>query len=173
MSAPAAIRATFAQYAMVKTRGVLVLHMEIPLEQQAEVFAALGYPIPGNEVWVGIARLVAAPQNPEGHCAPIAPEGHPKHPDFVASQRGKAAYANGTSGEKARVRAGLLPKDARFQAWVCQFAGFPTDGAQFIRDRCCFGESRKLIAEDLECLERFLAMETDYLVATGQMAEPR
>ncbi len=61
MTAPVAIQGCFAEYQMVKTRGVLVLKIEVPLERQAEVFAVLGYPLPGEEIHVGLARL----QNPQ------------------------------------------------------------------------------------------------------------
>lgn len=42
---------------MVKTRKVLVLSFEVPLEAQAAVMAALGTPMPDAETWVAIARL--------------------------------------------------------------------------------------------------------------------
>lgn len=57
MTAPAAIKATYSEWKMVKTRKVLVLSFEVPLEQQAEVMAALGTPMPDTAIWVGIARL--------------------------------------------------------------------------------------------------------------------
>ena len=52
-----AVLAAFTEYRMVKTRSVLQLLVEIPLEQQADVFAKLGYPLPGAETWVAIALL--------------------------------------------------------------------------------------------------------------------
>jgi hypothetical protein len=53
----AAIKATYSEWKMVKTRKVLVLSFEVPLEQQAEVIAALGVPMPDTSIWVAIARL--------------------------------------------------------------------------------------------------------------------
>ena len=41
-----AIRAAFTEYRMVKTRSALQLIVEVPLEQQADVFNKLGYPLP-------------------------------------------------------------------------------------------------------------------------------
>jgi hypothetical protein len=203
MSAPTAIRATFSQYAMVKTRGVLVLHMEVPLEQQAEVFKVLGYPLPGEEVWCGIARLqpipragaepadsidrraggrpVDAPAAPSnGRTAGSIPATGANH--FLATERGKARYASASDMERARTRAALLPKDARFQRWAIEHGADvsiisgASDGeaaAIYIRDTCCASESRRLIAEDETCYRAFIAMETQYLVDTNQMAEPR
>jgi hypothetical protein len=210
-----AIRATFSQYAMVKTRGVLVLHMEVPLEQQAEVFKVLGYPLPGEEVWCGIARLNpragAEPEpaldNPsEGPNAFAAAdeqdgglgrtvgsipatganyeiEDYDIPPNdysdeavrITASERGKTRYASASDMERARTRAALLPKDARFIAWIgpCREGKEDIEAAQYIRNVCCAGESRRLIAEDETCYRAFIAMETQYLVDTNQMAEPR
>jgi hypothetical protein len=228
-----AIRATFSQYAMVKTRGVLVLHMEVPLEQQAEVFKVLGYPLPGEEVWCGIARLnspdtrkevIPRPlEPPQTHnatppetgavapltvcqkcggsggeyptctiCGTVKIVRHVSLPDdatsedvgrafagLTASERGKARYASANDMERARTRAALLPKDARFQSWALDQWGSEEDlsgedtVARHIRDICCAGESRKLIAEDKTCYRAFIAMETQYLVDTNQMAEPR
>jgi len=174
-----AIRATFSQYAMVKTRGVLVLHMEVPLEQQAEVFKVLGYPLPGEEVWCGIARLnpEGCPARSDGTTAERSPA-TPEDRGLIASERGKAAYAAASDMEKARLRSVLLAKDARFQKWATpewssnNFT--PTeDAAQYIRDTCCAGESRRLIAEDRACYEAFLKMEGRYMEETGLMAVPR
>jgi hypothetical protein len=178
-----AIRATFSQYAMVKTRGVLVLHMEVPLEQQADVFKVLGYPLPGEEVWCGIARLnpEGCPARSDGTTAERSPA-TPEDRRFLASDRGKARYASASDMERARTRAALLAKDARFRAWVAQQrwnASHDDDKAsedtaiKHIRDTCCAGESRKMIAEDEACYRAFIAMETQYLIETNQMAEPR
>jgi hypothetical protein len=179
MSTPTAIRATFSQYAMVKTRGVLVLHMEVPLEKQAEVFAVLGYPLPGEEVWCGIARLVPPDQqrgvrraeNGTGaqKTAPAREDDPPTR--ITPSERGKARYASASDMERARTRAALLPKDARFQQWCDQINEI--QAAHFLRDTCCAGESRKLIAEDETCYRAFIAMETDFLISINALTEPR
>lgn len=60
---PAAIQAEFTDYRPVKTRKTLQLIFEVPAEQQAAVFEALGYPIMGTSTWVAIARMAteAAP----------------------------------------------------------------------------------------------------------------
>ena len=200
-----AIRATFSQYAMVKTRGVLVLHMEVPLEQQAEVFKVLGYPLPGEKVWCGIARLkpetrkeVMPDQSdhnatpPEtgavasvvwdtsGVAGPLPPwqdrpmtveDSHKAEQRFLASERGKAAYAAASDMEKARLRSVLLAKDIRFRDWLG--ANDEANAAHLIRIGCCAGESRRLIAEDEACYRAFLAMEGRYMEETGLMVVPR
>jgi hypothetical protein len=100
-------------------------------------------------------------------------------PRFLASERGKARYASASDMERARTRAALLPKDARFIKWAIEHGadvnGLSYEDATvfFIQNTCCAGESRKLIAEDETCYEAFLRMETQYFVDTNQMAEPR
>jgi len=96
----------------------------------------------------------------------------------TASERGKAAYAAASDMEKARLRSVLLAKDARFWAWAPlppehQWMMSEEMAAQYIRDTCCAGESRRLIAEDRACYEAFIKMETTYMIETNQMAAPR
>jgi hypothetical protein len=98
---------------------------------------------------------------------------------ITASERGKARYASANDMERARTRAALLPKDGRFIKWAIEHGADVNDLSYedatvfFIRDTCCAGESRKLIAEDETCYRAFISMETQYLVDTNQMAEPR
>jgi hypothetical protein len=100
---------------------------------------------------------------------------------ITASERGKARYASASDMERARTRAALLPKDARFRGWVTWQRRNNVDGdisaedmaIKHIQETCCAGESRKLIAEDRACYEAFLRLEAQYLIDTNQMAEPR
>lgn len=62
MSKPAAIQGDFASYRPVLGRKVLQLVIEVPIEAQAAVFAALGFPTGDGGIPVGIARLQAAPE---------------------------------------------------------------------------------------------------------------
>lgn len=132
----AAISGTFADYRLVKSRGVLQLVVEIPVELQAEAFEALGYPVPGTDIHVAIARL-----------QPILPAGaHLEKEDArvtrnppaggTASERGKVRYRNASDMQKAVIRAARLPKDERFRAWVSNAAGWvcdERDAADYIR----------------------------------------
>jgi hypothetical protein len=79
---------------------------------------------------------------------------------------GKARYAAQTPGERAVVRAGVLAKDERFQAWLVKMGR--TDqanehvAADCIRRACGCRESRREIATDPDCLRRFEALEAAY-----------
>ncbi len=97
--------------------------------------------------------------------------------DITKSEQGKARYAAANDMEKALVRAALLPKDTRFLAWLSGRYQIPSldeqEAAECIRDLCCAGQSRKLIAEDSACYDAFVKMETEYLIDTGALAGPR
>ncbi len=167
MTAPAAIRAVFSEWRMVKTRKVLALIFEVPLEQQAEVLTMLGAPMPDAEIWCAIARLNSAvSENPQEGEKPSA-----------ASQRGKERYLESTPSQQALIRAARLPKDDRFRAWLASKWGVSSvteEGAiSFIQRQCCHGESRSLIAEDPVCYDMFLRLETDWKLGTHLLPEPR
>jgi hypothetical protein len=54
----AAFRAVYADWKLVKTRGVVQVVFELPLEASGQAYDVLGgMPNPGTSVWCGIARL--------------------------------------------------------------------------------------------------------------------
>jgi hypothetical protein len=57
MDNAAAFKASFHNTKLVMGRGVLQIILEVPLEQQAMVYDALGYPNPASESWVAVAKL--------------------------------------------------------------------------------------------------------------------
>lgn len=61
MDKPAAIAGTFADLKSVKTRSVVQLVIEVPIEQAEAVIRAFGYPQPGHEIPVAVARLLDIP----------------------------------------------------------------------------------------------------------------
>jgi hypothetical protein len=172
--APAAIRAFHVEaklHAFRKTQeGVVVSFVVSPIDMpQALALDPLGtrYMLALCAISDDETPIASAPQSLSNY-----PQIDEK--EFERRQRAKTIYANGTPGEQARTRASLLAGDPRFSRWVFDIHGYRgSSPEQFIRDRCCFGKSRKLIAEDQECLERFLAMETDYRLAVGLIPEPR
>jgi len=153
-----AIEATFVDLRTVKTRAVLQIILELPLERADEALRALGgIPQPGTDRWVGIARLTP----PEARAEPAEP-----HKDPARSMAGKARYAAQTPGERAVVRAGALAKDERFQAWLVerreQDQASELIAAVYIRRVCGCRESRREIATNPDCLRRFEALEAAY-----------
>lgn len=61
------IAAVYAEWQMVKTRSVLVLKFEVPIEQTEHVMNVLGIPRPDQEHWYAITRLIdgAVQQKPK------------------------------------------------------------------------------------------------------------
>jgi hypothetical protein len=167
MTTPAAISATFSEWRMVKSRKVLQLVFELPLEKQGEVLAALGVPLPDAESWCAIARLKIEPTT--------APS---------KSELGKQRYAASSDMERAIVRAARLPADERFQNWVhvqALKAGWGREQPVVIDEEAainylrnvCKVTSRREITQDAAAYQRFIAMESKYLVDSGLTPEPR
>ena len=177
-----AIRATFSDYRTVKSRKVLQLVMEVPIEYQAEVFAALGYPVPDADLWCGIARLqpgagAEAGGRPQPAATPASEGSSPSAGAFERSLQGKARYAESDEMAKAVTRAALLAKDARFRGWLEDEYGTAildeADAAERIRQVCRI-VSRSEIGTKRDAYDRFIRdIETPYLMSTGAMAEPR
>lgn len=65
MTTPSAIQGTFADLKTVKTRSVVQMIIEVPIEQGKQVVDAFGFPQPGSEIPVAVARI-----NPS-QCKPV------------------------------------------------------------------------------------------------------
>jgi hypothetical protein len=177
------IEATYTEWKMIKTRKVLQLILEIPLERQGDVLIRLGPPMPDREKWVAVAlldELVARGQDPKAQLKgmlerSLEHEARPK--DLDRSLAGKQHYANSSVMEQARDRSIFLANHPKFIAWangVCKSYNIidHTDAAIFIRERCGV-DSRAEIAIDPDAYREFIKMETEYKIDTGQFAESR
>lgn len=79
----AIVRGTFSDWRPVKTRGVLQLVIEVPVEQAQRVMDTLGFPMPGEEKAVAVALLV---DNDNDKDARLAERGWPaekRHGDDI------------------------------------------------------------------------------------------
>ncbi len=56
-----AIRAVFINHKRLPSRKAFQIILEVPEEQQSQVFEALGYPNSSESIWVGVARLKEEP----------------------------------------------------------------------------------------------------------------
>lgn len=80
MNAPsrsaAAFQASYADWKLIRSRKVIQVVLEIPLEQADQAYAVLGgMPNPGAEIWCGVARLAGkAEQEKAKPRKPVAPE---------------------------------------------------------------------------------------------------
>jgi len=93
------LKATYADLKTVKTRSTCQLILELPIEALTDVVALLGAPIPGNEVWVAVARL-----RPEA--VRIEPESEPEQ---LAPPRKSASLAQ---------IAGILCNEGAFRKFI-------------------------------------------------------
>lgn len=204
----AAIKATFSEWRMVKTRKTMQLIFEVPLEQGEHVLHVLGMPMPDTEKWCAIA-LLRAPDN-TGSTAPhpagreptkareeVVP--HSEHNSLPGrdnapppanlerrgqlSEQAKERYRQAPEWQKAAMRASILCGDPQFQQWIRDQAGKPWMKGLAERDvtaaaayklRGLLGiTSRSEIGNNEDVYKRFIALETEYRQATGQMAEDR
>lgn len=92
------------------------------------------------------------------------------------SEVAKAKYAASAPMGQALTRACLLADDLRFQQWVAGSTLCPAskdDAESYVRIVCCGGRSRGLIAEDPECYQRYIKLETEFKIFAGELPEPR
>jgi hypothetical protein len=146
MTEQRAIKATYSDWRTVKSRKVLQIVFEVPLEQQDDVLKMLGAPMPGEEKWVAIAMLAQT----------LTIDAKPSQPKrWVEMSRPQ--------------QAGILCSDPRFQGWVLDQPEGPEDPAAFVRWFCNV-RSRA----DLDTVPTaFDDLVTTYRRDTGQMAEKR
>lgn len=52
-----AIKAELSQYKPLRSRPYMQIILEVPAEQAQYVIKHLGWPMPGQSIWVGVARL--------------------------------------------------------------------------------------------------------------------
>lgn len=171
--AAAAIAGTFADYCLIKSRGVLQLRIEIPVERQAEAFAALGYPVPGKDIHVAVARLaqpVSPPANQEG-CTSV---GDPRGTCIASQPAGEPKQRKPFHTLPAVQRAAMLCQDERFRAWIARYEGdehWPSqeEAASWLRSEIGI-DSRTRLSTNAEALAKFELIETAYMQDTGLMA---
>jgi len=107
------LKATYADLKTVKTRGVCQIILEMPIEGMADAFGLLGAPVPGNEVWVAVARL-----RPEA--VQVEPE-----PEQLAPPRKAASLAQ---------IAGILCNNGSFQKFIR--VNNADEAAEYVRVHC-------------------------------------
>lgn len=127
MTDKAVTTGTFSEVRFVKTRSVMVIHIEVPIEAADMALQALGgVPQPGKEVAVAVARL-----NPNRTLA--------GGPDALEPKRESLAY-----------QAGALCENPVFIAYLNEEYGWPQDmdAAEKVR-KLCGVESRSQLDTEL------------------------
>jgi len=167
----AAIRAAFADWRPVKSRSVLQLVLEVPIEQTKAVLDTLGAPIPGTEKWVGVALLNPPGATDEGAAKGSAAADHPYPPERSASAPG------GPKRQRTLPElVGMRCADRRFQNWLFAKGSIEQpekeETAAYVR-LWCGVNSRREIAFGSPAEYVWRSLENAYLRDTNQMAEER
>lgn len=176
MLTAAAISGTYADLRFIKTRGVAVISIEVPIEAAHAVLELLGAPRQDRPVWVAIARLKKEPTRDEvmsNDSTAYHFETRTTEDKFVSATASAAVKAMVDDGKRAVQRAGILSNDPAFIVWG-GWQGYPHSGhlvaAQFIRTRCQV-ESRADLATNAQARKRFWEMVADYEQATGRIPQ--
>lgn len=128
----AAFSATYADWKLVKSRKVVQIVLEVPMEASDAAYQLLGgMPNPAAETWVGVAKLANKPE---------------AEPD----QKGRRRWSDLSVGEQAGIRC----NEADFQRFVD--ANNASEAAAALRERFNVA-SRKDIPRD-----RWEEFETEY-----------
>jgi hypothetical protein len=190
---PAAIEGEFATYRHIQGRSVMQAVIEFPIEQQAEFFAALGYPFPGRGIRVAVVRLrdpapgvtlpgpvrAAVPRDEKGQSrseASSTPRAFPPERTEAKAELMRHLYASLSPEDRAVRDAGMLAKDTAFMRWLAErYPGsiFGEDeAAHYIRSFCQV-ESRTEIATNAAARERFIELKAKFEKESGRLAEVR
>lgn len=130
------LRATYADLKTVKTRSTCQVILELPIEALTEVVALLGAPVPGNEVWVAIARLRTPAEQPVAEIEPPLKRG----------------------ATLAQI-AGIICNEGAFQKFVG--AANAAEAAEFVRGRCNVS-SRANIDHNPDAMRAFKDLKAKY-----------
>ena len=122
MNAPAAFRATYSDWKLIRSRKVVQIVLELPLEASGQAYDTLGgMPNPGAEIWVGVARLKNESEvmPPAQHEPPTDARPAPDNPVASVSARAKRQWRDKSYGEQAAI----LGSEAGFRRFLLEQAG--------------------------------------------------
>lgn len=100
MTDSAVISGTYSDFKIIKTRSVVQIIVEVPIERAKEVIDRFGIPQPGKEKWVALALL----RDTEGDTQEEAPK----------EDKPKRKWED----MQPAVQAGILVNDPNFIAWT-------------------------------------------------------
>jgi hypothetical protein len=133
--APSAFSATYSDLKLIRTRKVLQLVFEIPLEQAEMALKILGgMPNPAAEIWCAVARLdMNEAVATEGRSANAPAAALSLMPEKILAQR-----------------AGMLCNSVLFWKFIEHISGYlpsnEEDAAGYVRKYCCVNSRSSIIA---------------------------
>lgn len=146
------LKATYSDLKTVKTRSVCQLILELPIEALTEVVGLLGAPVPGNEVWVAVARLRYPDAEPASEAVTATPEQEllpPRKPASLAQL------------------AGIICNEPAF--WKYIDAANAEEAAEYVRSRCGVS-SRAALDSNPDAAMIFRTLKADYQIWMAGLA---
>lgn len=141
MTKPAAIQGSYADLKTIKSRSVVQVIIELPIERGEEVVRMFGFPQPGKEVPVALARLQPAPTIE-----------HPPAKD-------RRAWEELPPSQQAAIRC----DDQTFVMFLEQRGGprAAEDPAEYVREHCGV-KSRADIKPGSPAAKQWFGLDSDY-----------
>lgn len=133
------LKATYADLKTVKTRGVCQIILEMPIEGMADAFGLLGAPVPGNEVWVAVARLLTDAE----------------------LERGIEALAPPKPAKSLAQIAGIVCNEPAFWKYI-RVKG-ADEAAEYVRGHCGV-TSRAALDSNEDAAQAFRTLKADYII---------
>lgn len=165
MTTPKAVLGTFSDAKLIKSRSVLQIVIEIPIEQADDAMKALGgYPLPAQERWVGVAL---APKDREARSSMVELAAHNgsvagSNPAAPTTQKERRPFGELELSAQAAIRCG----DAEFIDFMADRYDIdllikPNEIAKVLRYVCAV-ESRAEFNTDHTAGNRWLDLERQY-----------
>lgn len=146
------LKATYSDLKTVKTRSVCQLILELPIEALTEVVALLGAPVPGNEVWVAVARLRQGGTEPASEPVMVASE-----PELLPPHK-RATWAQ---------IAGIICNEPAF--WRYIDVPNAEEAAEYVRSRCGIS-TRAALDSNPDAAMMFRTLRADYQIWMAGLA---
>lgn len=165
MNAPAAIKGTFSDFRTVKSRKIVQLIVEVPIEEATSALNTLGgVPNPADSVWVAVARLketseARKAEDQDGEAGGVETSGRAS----ASPSAPKRAWADLPPSQQAAIRCG----EPSFIRWL---QAADAEHAAMIVRRDCFVDSRRDLDTNHRARVLWHGLDTEYMQATGRMA---
>ncbi len=134
MSAPAAFRATYSDWKLIRSRKVVQVVLEIPLEASGQAYDVLGgMPNPGAETWCAVARL-----NSESEVMP-SEQSKSRQPETSPAPEAPTPHAPVRALRSPAQRAGIMCDKPKFWAFLRERHYEVLDAEQaavYVRNTC-------------------------------------
>ena len=130
-----AIRATYADWKLIKTRARVQIVFEVPVEQADDAYQLLGgMPVAANEVWCGIARLDKSKAADQPR--PDQSVGVPAGAKYIPTSEGPRKFETLPYATQAGIRCNDAVYRAFLREMCAQSAFQPDEAATAIRELC-------------------------------------